>query len=44
MAAALVDRLIESGRVPDPLLRLGIRANLATRLGPRAAEGAGRDP
>ena len=32
MAAPLVDRLIESGRVPDPLLRLGIRANLATRL------------
>jgi cyclopropane-fatty-acyl-phospholipid synthase len=27
-----VDRLIESGRVPDSLLRLGIRANLATRL------------
>jgi cyclopropane-fatty-acyl-phospholipid synthase len=32
VAPALVDRLIESGRVPDPLLRLGIRANLATRL------------
>ncbi|MCP9486830.1 MAG: cyclopropane-fatty-acyl-phospholipid synthase family protein [Gaiellaceae bacterium MAG52_C11] len=32
MVSALVDRLIESGRVPDPLLRLGIRANLATRL------------
>ena len=32
MVSPLVDRLIESGRVPDPLLRLGIRANLATRL------------
>jgi cyclopropane-fatty-acyl-phospholipid synthase len=30
--AALVDRLIESGRVPDPCLRLGIRAVCATRL------------
>ncbi len=32
MVPEAVDRLIESGRVPDPLLRLGIRANLATRL------------
>ncbi len=32
MVPPLADRLIESGRVPDPLLRLGIRANLATRL------------
>ena len=32
MGSPLVDRLIESGRVPDPFLRLGIRANLATRL------------
>ena len=29
---ALVDRLIESGRVPDPLLRAGVRAACATRL------------
>jgi cyclopropane-fatty-acyl-phospholipid synthase len=32
MVPEAVDRLIESGRVPDPLLRLGIRANCATRL------------
>jgi len=32
MVPPLVDRLIESGRVPDPFLRLGIRANLAIRL------------
>ena len=32
MASAVVDGLIESGRVPDWLLRRGIRANLATRL------------
>ena len=32
MVPPLADRLIESGRVPDPLLRLGIRANLAHRL------------
>jgi cyclopropane-fatty-acyl-phospholipid synthase len=32
MVSSLVDQLIESGRVPDPLLRLGIRGNLATRL------------
>jgi cyclopropane-fatty-acyl-phospholipid synthase len=32
MVPPLVDRLIESGRVPDPLLRRGIRANLAIRL------------
>lgn len=32
MVPEVVDRLIESGRVPDPLLRLGIRANLRTRL------------
>ena len=31
-AEALVDRLIASGRVPDPLLRAGIRAACATRL------------
>ena len=29
---ALVDRLIASGRVPDPLLRAGIRAACASRL------------
>jgi cyclopropane-fatty-acyl-phospholipid synthase len=29
---AFVDRLIETGRVPDPLLRAGIRAVCATRL------------
>ena len=28
----LVDRLIESGRVPDPVVRAGIRAACATRL------------
>lgn len=32
MTGPLVDRLIESGRVPDPLLRAGIRAACATRL------------
>ena len=32
MVSPLADRLIESGRVPDPLLRLGIRAALAHRL------------
>ena len=32
MVSPLVDRLIESGRVPDPLLRLGIRASLVNRL------------
>ena len=32
VAEALVDRLIESGRVPEPLLRAGIRAACATRL------------
>lgn len=32
VSEALVDRLIESGRVPDPLLRAGIRAACATRL------------
>jgi cyclopropane-fatty-acyl-phospholipid synthase len=31
-AEAVVDRLIASGRVPDPLLRAGIRAACATRL------------
>lgn len=29
---ALVDRVIESGRVPDPVVRAGIRAVCATRL------------
>jgi cyclopropane-fatty-acyl-phospholipid synthase len=29
---AVVDRVLESGRVPDPLLRAGIRAVCATRL------------
>ena len=44
MVSLVVDSLIESGRVPDPLLRLGIRANLFTRLererrkGPQAKE------
>lgn len=43
-AEALVDRLIASGRVPDPLLRAGVRAACATRLrrerrrGPAAKE------
>jgi cyclopropane-fatty-acyl-phospholipid synthase len=32
MVSEVLDGLIESGRVPDPLLRLGIRANLALRL------------
>ena len=32
MVSQVVDSLIESGRVPDPLLRLGIRANLFARL------------
>ncbi|MDQ2984459.1 MAG: class I SAM-dependent methyltransferase [Actinomycetota bacterium] len=32
MVSEVVDGLIESGRVPDPLIRLGIRANLALRL------------
>jgi cyclopropane-fatty-acyl-phospholipid synthase len=32
MVPALVDRLIESGRVPEPMLRAGIRAACATRL------------
>jgi cyclopropane-fatty-acyl-phospholipid synthase len=32
MVSEVVDGLIESGRVPDPFLRLGIRANLALRL------------
>jgi cyclopropane-fatty-acyl-phospholipid synthase len=32
MNAALVDRLLETGRVPDPLMRAGIRAVCATRL------------
>ncbi len=43
--APLADRLIESGRVPDPLLRLGIRANLATRLARERRKGpnANRD-
>jgi cyclopropane-fatty-acyl-phospholipid synthase len=31
-AEAVIDRLIASGRVPDPLLRAGIRAACATRL------------
>ena len=32
MTAPLLDRVIESGHVPDPLLRAGIRAVCATRL------------
>jgi cyclopropane-fatty-acyl-phospholipid synthase len=32
MVSEVVDGLIESGRVPDPVVRLGIRANLALRL------------
>ena len=31
-AVALVDRVLETGRVPDPVLRAGIRAVCATRL------------
>jgi cyclopropane-fatty-acyl-phospholipid synthase len=37
----LVDRVIESGRVPDPLLRAGIRAACATRLRREHARGVG---
>jgi len=43
-AEALVDRLIASGRLPDPLLRAGVHAACATRLrrerrrGPEAKE------
>ena len=45
MVPPLVDRLIESGSVPDPLLRLGIRANLLTRLARERRKGseAGRE-
>jgi len=32
MVPALLDRLIETGRVPEPLLRAGIRFNCASRL------------
>ena len=32
MVSEALDSLIESGRVPDPVLRLGIRTNLALRL------------
>ncbi len=32
MVAEVGDGLIEAGRIPDPVLRLGIRANLALRL------------
>jgi cyclopropane-fatty-acyl-phospholipid synthase len=32
MSAVLVDRVLETGRVPDPLLRAGIRAVCAARL------------
>ena len=39
VSEALVDRLIESGRVPDPLLRAGIRAVCATRLRRERARG-----
>ena len=41
MASAVVDGLIESGRVPDWLLRRGIRANLATRLARERRKGLG---
>ena len=41
MVPALVDRLIESGRVPDPFLRLGIRGNLAIRLARERRKGLG---
>ena len=41
MVSSLGDRLIESGRVPDQLLRLGIRANLATRLARERRKGLG---
>jgi cyclopropane-fatty-acyl-phospholipid synthase len=36
----LVDRLIETGRVPDPLLRAGIRATCAARLRGERRRGA----
>ncbi len=41
MVPEVVDGLIESGRVPDPVLRLGIRANLALRLARERRKGLG---
>ena len=41
MVPTVVDGLIESGRVPDWLLRRGIRANLATRLARERRKGLG---
>ena len=40
-AEALVDRLIASGHVPDPLLRAGIRAACASRLRRERRRGPG---
>jgi cyclopropane-fatty-acyl-phospholipid synthase len=39
VVSEVLDGLIESGRVPDPLLRLGIRANLALRLARERSKG-----
>lgn len=41
MVSQVVDSLIESGRVPDPLLRFGIRANLFARLQRERRKGPG---
>ena len=41
MVSQVLDGLIESGRVPDPFLRLGIRANLGLRLARERRKGAG---
>ena len=41
MVSQVVDSLIESGRVPDPLLRFGIRANLFARLERERRKGPG---
>ena len=41
VSEAVVDRLIESGRVPDPLLRAGIRTSCALRLHRERRRGLG---
>jgi cyclopropane-fatty-acyl-phospholipid synthase len=38
-----IDRLLESGRIPDPLLRIGIRRAVAQRLDEEAARIGDRD-
>jgi cyclopropane-fatty-acyl-phospholipid synthase len=40
MVSEVLDGLIESGRLPDPLLRFGIRVNLATRLARERRKGS----